>query len=138
MSAGGAGRHILFARVSVEERNAIGDKVRFHKGQVLYSKLRPYLLKVLVAPDDGICTPEIVPFSLYGGVSVEYIAWYLKSPYADEFINKSTYGQKMPRVGTDTMLNLLVPLPPLVEQERIVERLGQLLPLCDGLAERSA
>ena len=39
----------------------------------------------------------------------------------------------MPRVGTDTMTNLLIPLPPLAEQKRIVEKLDQLLPLCDAM-----
>lgn len=58
---------------TVGERKAIGDKTFFEAGNVLYSKLRPYLLKVLVAPADGICTPEIVPFSLYGNILPEYV-----------------------------------------------------------------
>ena len=55
------------------ERKIAGDKVKFYKGQVLYSKLRPYLRKVLVAPDDGICSSEIVPFSMYGSINPQYI-----------------------------------------------------------------
>ena len=50
-------------------------------------------------------------------------------------VNSVCYGVKMPRVGTDTMLNLLVPLPPLTEQKRIVAKLEQLLPLCDELGK---
>ena len=53
---------------NVEESTSIGEKTLFRAGEVLYSKLRPYLLKILVAPKDGICTPEIVPFSLYGDI----------------------------------------------------------------------
>lgn len=41
------------------------------------------------------------------------------------------YGVKMPRVGTETMVNLLVPLPPLAEQERIIAKIEELLPLVD-------
>ena len=110
---------------TVGERKAVGDKTIFTKGDILYSKLRPYLLKILVAPDDGICTPEIVPFRVYGGIDPSYIVNYLKSPYVDNLINSITYGVKMPRVGTETMTSLLVPIPPLEEQRRIVEKIDE-------------
>ena len=113
----------LLEHKTVGERRAVGDKTVFAKGDILYSKLRPYLLKILVAPDDGICTPEIVPFRVYGGIDPNYIVNYLKSPYVDNLINSITYGVKMPRVGTETMTSLLVPMPPLEEQRRIVEKI---------------
>ena len=110
---------------TVGERKAVGDKTIFAKGDILYSKLRPYLLKILVAPDDGICTSEIVPFRVYGGINPNYIVNYLKSPYVDNLINSITYGVKMPRVGTETMNSLLVPIPPLEEQQRIVAKIDE-------------
>ena len=115
----------LLEHKTVGERKAVGDKTVFAKGDILYSKLRPYLLKILVAPDDGICTPEIVPFRVYGGIDPNYIVNYLKSPYVDNLINSITYGVKMPRVGTETMTSLLVPIPPLEEQRRIVEKIDE-------------
>ena len=115
----------LIEHKTVGERKAVGDKTVFTKGDILYSKLRPYLLKILVAPDDGICTPEIVPFRVYGGIDPNYIVNYLKSPYVDNLINSITYGVKMPRVGTETMTSLLVPVPPLEEQRRIVEKIDE-------------
>jgi len=119
----------ILVKTKASERKINGDKVVFRKGQVLYSKLRPYLKKILVAPDDGICTPELVPFDTYL-VDENYIAYVLKSPHIDYVINSVTYGVKMPRVGTDTMINLLIPLPPLTEQKRIVAKLEEILPLC--------
>ena len=113
---------------TVGERKAIGDKTVFSKGDILYSKLRPYLLKILIAPECGICTPEIVPFRMYGEIDTEYIVNFLKSPYVDNLINSITYGVKMPRVGTGTMLSLLVPLPPLYEQKRIVAKINEVMP----------
>ena len=115
----------LLEHKTVGERKAVGDKTVFTKGDILYSKLRPYLLKILVAPDDGICTPEIVPFRVYGGIDPNYIVNYLKSPYVDNLINSITYGVKMPRVGTETTTSLLVPVPPLEEQRRIVEKIDE-------------
>ena len=81
----------LIVRKTVGERKAIGDKTVFSKGDILYRKLRPYLLKILVAPECGICTPEIVPFQVYGGIVSEYIVNFLRSPYVDNLINSITY-----------------------------------------------
>ena len=124
----------ILVKTLASERKISGDKVKFRKGQVLYSKLRPYLKKILVAPDDGICTPELVPFNVYG-IDANYISYVLKSPHVDYIINTATYGVKMPRVGTDTMINLLIPLPPLEEQSRIVAKIEELLPYCDRLVK---
>lgn len=121
----------LLNRKSVGERKAIGDKTCFKEGDILYSKLRPYLLKILVAPEDGICTPEIIPFVCYGKIDSCYIVDFLKSPYVDDYINSTTFGIKMPRVGTETMTQLVVPLPPLSEQHRIVAKINELLPLVE-------
>ena len=116
---------------AAKERKITGDKVKFFKGQILYSKLRPYLKKVLVAPADGICTSEIVPFWTYGNVDPLFLVYVLTCPHVDYVINAVTYGVKMPRVGTETMVNLLVPLPPLAEQKRIVAKIEELLPYID-------
>ena len=116
---------------TVNERGAKGDKTVFDEGDILYSKLRPYLLKILVAPKSGICTSEIVPFKLFGDLHNEFFVLFLKSPPVDNHINSITYGVKMPRVGTDTMTSLLVPVPPINEQMRIVERINELLPLLE-------
>ena len=125
----------LLERKTVGERKAVGDKIFFDSGDILYSKLRPYLLKILVAPDCGICTPEIVPFKMLGKLDPEYIVAFLKCPYVDGVINSVTYGVKMPRVGTETMTELLVPIPPLSEQRRIVEKLNEVTPFTDSYAE---
>ena len=116
---------------TVGERKAIGDKTVFNRGDILYSKLRPYLLKILVAPEGGICTPEIIPFTCYGNICKDYIVSFLKSPYVDDYINSATFGVKMPRVSTETMTSLLVPLPPFSEQFRIDTRAKELMPYID-------
>lgn len=121
----------ILNKVCASDRKISGDKVIFEKGNILYSKLRPYLLKILIAPDDGICTPELVPFDIYGEIYNRYIMWVLKAPHVNFAVNAVSYGVKMPRVGTETMVNLLVPLPPLEEQHRIVAKIEEILPYID-------
>ena len=121
----------LLQKKSVKECKSKGDKTIFHVGDILYSKLRPYLLKIMIADEDGICTSEIVPFRLYGDIYSKYVVYTLKSPFIDGYINSVTYGVKMPRAGTDTMINLYLPLPPLSEQHRIVAKLQELEPLIE-------
>ena len=123
----------LLCLKSVGERKAIGDKTCFSEGDILYSKLRPYLLKILIAPKDGICTPEIIPFTCYGSICKDYIVSLLKSAYVDDYINSVTFGVKMPRVSTETMISLVLPLPPLAEQKRIVAKIEELFAEIDKL-----
>ena len=114
-----------------KNREIIGDKLIFNKGDILYSKLRPYLKKILIAPDDGICSSELVPFFCYGRLNAQYVMWYLRSPYVTQIVNSVSYGVKMPRVGKDTIIMLSVPIPPLAEQHRIVSKIEELLPYID-------
>ncbi len=125
----------IIARIPAQKRKIIGDKVVFHKGEILYSKLRPYLKKILIADNDGICSSEIVPFTQYSNIATLYLLYFLKSPHVDYVINSVTYGVKMPRVGSDTMLNLLVPLPPLEEQKRIVAKIEEIFPYIERFGE---
>lgn len=117
------------------EREIKGDKTKFCKGNILYSKLRPYLRKILIAPQDGVCSSELVPFYCYKQECNLYLIYLLKSSYIDYTVNNATYGMKMPRVSTDTMVNLLVPLPPLAEQKSIVAKVENYLSVIEKAEE---
>lgn len=108
------------------ERNSLSTKHFFTKGTVLYSKLRPYLNKVVIAPKDGFCTSEILPLDFKGKYINAFAQKLLMSPYFLSTVNMLTYGVKMPRLGTNEAKQILLPLPPLEEQQRIVERIEQI------------
>ena len=116
-------------------KKIVGDKITFNEYDILYSKLRPYLKKVLVAPNSGICTPELVPFRCYGEINHYYVTLLLKSNYVNDIANSESYGVKMPRVGTETMQRLLIPLPPLAEQHRIARKIDELMAQVGRLAK---
>ena len=113
------------------------NKSKFYKGNVLYSKLRPYLNKVVVADEDGYCTTEIIPIDPRSNgyeIDADYLKTYLMSPYFVHYANERSYGVKMPRLGTKDAKSAAFPLPPLAEQRRIVARLEELLPHVDAIA----
>ncbi len=118
---------ILKQRVSASNRASTSNKYAFAAGMVLYSKLRPYLNKVIVATESGCCTTEIIPIGLFAGANPLYFQQLLMSPYFVDEINSDAYGVKMPRADTKKVKSFLVPIPSIQEQHRIVEKLGVLL-----------
>ena len=106
--------------LSKKERNIKGVRHKFKKGDVLYSKLRTYLNKVLVAPQTGYCTTEIIPFNSYCGISTHYLCHVLRSAYFLDYTQQCGYGVKMPRLSTNDACKGMIPLPPFAEQHRIV------------------
>ena len=121
----------IIQRLSASERSVKGTRHKFSAGNILYSKLRTYLNKVLVAPSEGYCTTEIMPFDTYGIISNEYICHVLRSPFFLDYTLQCGYGVKMPRLSTTDACNGMIPLPPLNEQIRIVEAIKYLLVLID-------
>ena len=116
-------------RVSAIERPSSSNKYSFERGAVLYSKLRPYLNKVVVAEECGCCTTEIIPIRLFSGSSPYFLQQLLMSSFFVSEINKDSYGVKMPRADTKKVKDFLLPIPPLQEQHRIVGKLDALLKL---------
>ncbi|GAB3518457.1 restriction endonuclease subunit S [Emticicia fontis] len=116
----------LIHKIRFEERNSLSTKSIFKSGQVLYSKLRPYLDKVIVADEDGVCTTEILPLECYGGINPFYFRLALKRLDFLKYVNSVTKGMKMPRLGTKEGEMALIPLAPLTEQDRIIEFLTDL------------
>jgi len=104
------------------------DKHPFSKGDVLYSKLRPYLNKVIIADEAGYCTTEILSFD-FGYIFNRYAQLYLMSPFFVEYAMSDAYGVKMPRLGSKQGNAALMPIPPKAEQIRIVNEVDAIIPL---------
>lgn len=125
----------LLQRVTCAERDIKGVRNAFRKGDVLFSKLRTYLNKVLVAPEDGYCTTEIVPVSLFDSFSSDYINHVLRSKFFVDYTISCGYGVKMPRLSTTDACKGLIPVPPYQEQLRIVAKIEELFSILDSIKE---
>lgn len=123
----------LIERRQSRERPFRSAKTKFEQGDVLFGKLRPYLNKVMVADQNGVCSSEIVPIRVCDGIVPEYLRIVLKSPLTMKRVDSLMYGMKMPRLGTGDARALPVPLPPVSEQHRIVAKVEELMALCDEL-----
>ncbi|EKO3585406.1 restriction endonuclease subunit S [Vibrio metschnikovii] len=92
----------------------------FDSRHVLYSKLRPYLNKVVLPDEQGLATTELVPMlpdpeRLDRG----FLVHYLRSKQFVSWISDQVAGAKMPRVSMTVLWDHEIPLPPLEEQKRI-------------------
>ena len=125
----------ILAFKTKKQIDAKSTKHVFIKGNVLYSKLRPYLNKCVIAPKNGFCTSEILPLDFGEHIYNKYAQLYLMSPFFVDYTNSLSFGVKMPRLGTEDGKKALFPLPPLAEQKRIVAAIEKMLPLCEKLGE---
>ena len=63
----------------------------------------------------------------------EYLLYYLRSAFGYAELTKFKKATAQESISIDAIRNVIVPLPPLAEQKRIVARLEELLPLCEKL-----
>lgn len=98
----------------------------FSKGTVLYSKLRPYLNKVVIADEEGFSTTELVPINCdLNKIDPQYLAYFLRSDIFLNFATNVVAGAKMPRMVMSEFWDYEIPLPSLSEQRRIASILDK-------------
>ena len=109
---------VLFKhRVQSGEINA--STVYFTAESVLYSKLRPYLNKVVMPDEDGVATSEMIPmYPLADRLNRAYLCYWLRSDAFVRHISEKVAGAKMPRVSMDYFRSLAIEMPPLELQEQ--------------------
>ena len=94
---------------------------RFGPEHILYGKLRPYLNKVALPNFQGRCTTELIPLLPKRNIHREFLALWLRRPETVDWVMREKTGSRMPRANMKRLMQLEVLLPPLSEQNRIVE-----------------
>ena len=106
--------------VYVDHSQIGASTVSFDKMNVLYSKLRPYLNKVVLPDRAGYATSEMLPLRPNGQVITrEYLTYYLRSPHFVKYINGKTSGAKMPRANIADLKAVEIECPSIMEQNSI-------------------
>lgn len=122
--------------ISESDPNNIESNSRsFIRGDILFSKLRPYLAKAITAPFDGVCSGELLV--LRSTVLVHKFLFYflLSFGFIDE-INAATYGAKMPRANWNIVGLTFLSYPEKEEQIAIAEYLDAKTVEIDSLIEK--
>lgn len=102
-----------------------GDTISFQKGDVLFGKLRPYLVKCLLADCNGKCSSEFFVLRSEHNILPTYLRLIMLSKGFIEYVDSSTFGVKMPRAEWGFVKNVFIPLPSLPTQQCIADYLDQ-------------
>jgi len=123
------GLYILSENTDIDE--GISSNL-FAPDMVLFGKLRPYLAKCIKVDFFGRCSSELLTLKP-NKISSSYLHYLLLTESIIFEIDSSTYGAKMPRANWSFIGNLVVAIPPLVEQDKITNYLDQKTSEIDSL-----
>ncbi|MFP7478495.1 restriction endonuclease subunit S [Terribacillus saccharophilus] len=114
----------------------------FRDGDIVMAKITPCFqnLKsaIMLNLENGVGagTTELHVLRAYNDICLEFFLWFIKSPiFVSTCVTKMTGTAGQQRVGTDTITNYVIPLPPLEEQKRIVAKIEEMLPRCKQLVK---
>ncbi|MBE9188682.1 restriction endonuclease subunit S, partial [Microcoleus sp. LEGE 07076] len=110
------------------------------KGDILYTVVgATYGRPAIVDTDREFCVQRhIAILKPVSNMDLRFTSWLLSSPLVYEQASKSTTGTAQPTIALRPLRNFLVPLPPIKEQQRIAEKVAQLLGICEVLKARLA
>ena len=113
----------IIGHTNSSEQNSV--KSIFHKGDVLFGKLRPYLRKFALPEFDGVCSSEIWVLCPMCGIDSSFLFYLVQS---EDFIAAANIssGTKMPRAEWSKVSNESFFVPALPEQKRISQMFASL------------
>ena len=102
--------------------------IAFDTNNVLYSKLRPYLNKVVIPDCHGYATSEMLPLKPNKNyITREYLTYFLRSPKFVAYINEKTSGAKMPRANSSDLKSVEIECPTLENQRHITSEFDRII-----------
>ncbi len=116
------------------EQGADSGKYYARKGQVIFSKIRPTLMKTVIAPKDVLCSADMYAISCsYRFISNEYLAAYLRSTPFHDYARDQSMRVAMPKLNHETLNAAVIPVPPRHEQDAVIRELVNVSSELDSL-----
>ena len=113
---------------TIQEDSAISAKYLFTEGDILYSKIRPYLNKVSIADFTGLCSSEIYPLTTKKEIAnTYYIAYLLRSSIFLQYSELNSTGANIPRINKSNIEKFEFKLPDLNIQNIFAEKIKKIL-----------
>lgn len=110
----------IISHRSVKEASVDSWNHLFYKGQILYSKIRPVLNKLTIAPYDGLCSADMYPIS--AKENVRFLQYTMLSAFFIKQVDLVTRDRiKMPKINQDELGNILLVVPSKEEQQQIAD-----------------
>ena len=131
-------RQIIRKIKTIQTKNAPSRASRFtQKNDVVFSMVRPYLRNIAkVANDNCIAsTGFYVCSSIPQILNSDYCYYLMTSDYVVNGLNQFMKGDNSPSINKGHIDNWLFALPPLVEQQRIVQKIETLFSVLDNIQE---
>jgi type I restriction enzyme S subunit len=128
------GTGLITKNRTVKESGVKGPNSRFFAGQIIYSKIRPSLSKAALVDFDGLCSADMYPIDSF--IDSSFLLTVILSEVFLQQVRLAENRIKMPKLNQDSLAGFVLPIPPLAEQHRIVQKVDKLMTLCDQLKER--
>lgn len=112
---------VLLDMETAREQNAISGKYLFSSGAVIYSKIRPNLVKVIIAPCKGLCSADMYPLVPSPTIRKEYLLEILLSDKFTQFAVSGSMRTGMPKLNRDFLSRYRCKVPGLKEQDQYLE-----------------
>jgi type I restriction enzyme S subunit len=116
----------LLEKVTAEEQKAISGKFLFKPGDVVYSKIRPYLRKAILADFPGLCSADMYPMSAAVDISPGYLLAVILSHRFSVFADSVSARSGIPKINRTELAEFHVALPGLEEQKSIAALLSDM------------
>lgn len=123
----------LLAKETAAEQGAISGKYLFESGDIVYSKIRPYLRKAILADFSGLSSADMYPLKPAVDISAGYILAVILGYRFSKYAESVSVRSGMPKINRIEMADFLLAVPPLPEQRAIAQALSDVDALLDGL-----
>lgn len=118
---------------SAKDDGMTSNKYLFTEGDILYSKLRPYLRKIALSDFSGLCSADMYPIKCNPNlINNRFLKLLLTSNVFTEYANEMSARSRMPKLNRDQLFNWKFSLPSIEVQNSLTDKIENAMKICEG------